>query len=76
MTTSRINIDPKIMMGKPVIKGTRITVEMLLRKLSQGLAVKEIIKDYPAISEEDIKAALEYAASTIQNEQIHFISKD
>ncbi len=73
MTTSRINIDPKIMMGKPVIKGTRITVEMLLRKLSQGLTAKEIIKNYPVISEEDIKAALEYAASTVQNEQIHFI---
>ncbi len=57
MTTSRINIDPKIMMGKPVIKGTRITVEILLRKLSQGLTTKEIIKDYTAISKEDIKAA-------------------
>jgi uncharacterized protein (DUF433 family) len=75
MTTSRIIIDPKIMMGKPVVKGTRITVEILLRKLSQGLSSKEIIKEYPNLSEDDIRAVLEYAASAVQNEEIHFISK-
>lgn len=75
MVTSKITVDPKIMMGKPVISGTRVTVELLLKKLSQGLTPKEIIKEYPHLTEDDIKAALEYAASAIQNEEIHFISK-
>jgi uncharacterized protein (DUF433 family) len=75
MVTSRIVIDPRIMMGKPVIRGTRITVEILLKKLSEGLSQEEIMKEYPRLKAADIKAALGYAASTIQNEEIHFVSK-
>jgi uncharacterized protein (DUF433 family) len=75
VVASRIEVNPKIMMGKPVIKGTRITVEIILRKLSQGYSPKDVIAEYPDISEEDINAALEYAASAINNEEIHFVSK-
>jgi len=64
MTTkyqNRITVDPKVMVGKPVIKGTRITVELILRLLAQGQAIEEILKAYPHLKKEDILAALEYA---------------
>lgn len=63
------------MMGKPVIKGTRIPVEILLKKLSQNLSVDVILKDYPQLSEEDIKAAIDYAATTLQHEEIYPVSE-
>lgn len=75
MTATKIILDPKIMMGKPVIKGTRITVETLLRKLAQKVSTRDIIKEYPSLSEEDIKEALRYAASTVQFEEIYQVSK-
>ena len=61
--------DFKIMLGKPVIKGTRITVEVLLRKLSQGASIKEILSMYDQLKEEDIYAALTYASDVISNEE-------
>ena len=61
--------DFNIMLGKPVIKGTRITVEVLLRKLSQGASIKEILSMYDQLKEEDIYAALTYASDVISNEE-------
>jgi uncharacterized protein (DUF433 family) len=58
----RIASDPKVMLGKPCIRGTRITVELILRWLSEGRSFAELREAYPHISEEDIKAALAYAA--------------
>lgn len=55
---SRIVVDPEIMLGKPVIRGTRITVEILLEKLAAGVSVEEILADYPTLSREDVMAAL------------------
>lgn len=52
--------DPKIMIGKPVIKGTRITVELILRKFAAGQTIEEILEDYPHLTHAGIKAALEY----------------
>ena len=66
----RIEINPQIMLGKPVIKGTRITVEIILRKLSQNISVDEILKDYPHLKVEDIRAALEYAATSMSMEEV------
>ena len=57
MTTERIDIDPAIMMGKPVIRGTRITVELILRKLAEGASEDELLNDYPLTSG-DIRAAM------------------
>lgn len=57
----RIIIDPKIMVGKPVIKGTRITVQLILGLLSQGMTVQEIVQEYDHITEEDIFACLAFA---------------
>jgi len=58
----RIVVDPKVMVGKPVIRGTRISVEQILRLLAQGLTFEDILKDYPHLTKEDIVAALIYAA--------------
>jgi uncharacterized protein (DUF433 family) len=54
MYSDRIEANPSVMMGKPVIKGTRITVEIIIRKLSQSIAVEDILKDYPQLTREDI----------------------
>lgn len=74
MKHERIDINPKIMFGKPVIKGTRITVEHILRKLAGGMTVDEIIKDHPHLEPEDIFAAEEFAADYLAQEEIVFAS--
>ena len=60
--SDRIEIKPNIMFGKPVIRGTRVTVEQILRKLAGGMSVEEIITDHPHLKKEDILAAQEFAA--------------
>ncbi|MCY7349818.1 MAG: DUF433 domain-containing protein [Cytophagaceae bacterium] len=60
---SRIDSNPTVMLGKPVVKGTRITVELLLRKISGGYSFEEILEMYPHLTREDILAAVEYAAT-------------
>jgi uncharacterized protein (DUF433 family) len=62
MAHPRITADPKIMLGKPCIKSTRITVELILRKLGAGRSFAEIVEAYPHLSEDDIRAALAFAA--------------
>jgi uncharacterized protein (DUF433 family) len=66
----RITIDPGVLCGKPVIKGTRISVELILEKLVQGYSYQKTVKEYD-IQEEDIKAALLYAQKTIANEEVY-----
>ena len=61
-TTDRIGIDPDIMLGKPVIRGTRVTVELILRKLAEGVAESDLIDAYPQLTSDDIKAAIAYEA--------------
>ena len=65
----RITIDPAVMIGKPCIKGTRITVELILRWLAAGRAFAELTSAYPHITEDDIKAALEFAADQVSAPQ-------
>ncbi|MEO6638905.1 MAG: DUF433 domain-containing protein [Ginsengibacter sp.] len=72
--SSHIEINPKIMMGKPVIKGTRITVELLLEKLSSGETEEDIFLAYPHINSTDIKAALAFAAQALKGENIYPVS--
>ncbi len=67
--TDRIEINPKVMLGKPVIRGTRITVELILRKLSEGAKEADLLDAYPRLTGEDIQAAIGYAADTIANEE-------
>jgi uncharacterized protein (DUF433 family) len=67
-TSNRIEINPDVMLGKPVIRGTRITVELLLRKLSEGATEKTLLETYPHVTREDIKAAIAYAADAIDRQ--------
>ena len=66
MAHPRITADPAVMLGKPCIKGTRITVELILRWLSEGRTFAELLEAYPHLSEDDIKAALAYAADRVE----------
>ena len=72
----RIVSDPEIMMGKPTIKGTRITVELILEKLGQGMTVAELLEAYPHLTAEDVLAALSFAADYLRNEDIAFASPE
>ena len=69
---NKIKVDPEIMCGKPVIKGARVTVELILRKLSEGLTPTEIAADHPTIKVEDVYVAQAYAADIIAGEEIFF----
>lgn len=64
----RIVTDCRIMLGKPIVKGTRITVETILRKLAQGASHAEVIKMYPELSVEDVNAALMFALATLKGD--------
>ena len=64
----RVAANPKVMLGKPVIKGTRITVELVLRKIAGGYSFDEIIEMYSHITKEDILASVSYAVSVIESE--------
>jgi len=70
---TRIEINPDIMFGKPVIKGTRITVEQILYKLGAGLTPEHIIEEHPHLKIEDIHAAQEFAADHLADEDIIFM---
>jgi uncharacterized protein (DUF433 family) len=74
--TNRIEINSRVMLGKPVIRGTRIPVELILRKLSEGAVEADLLDAYPRLTHEDIQAAIRYAADTLAHEQIVFIGKD
>ena len=66
----RIERKPDVMLGKPVIKGTRIPVELIVRKLGEGASIEDLLDGYPNLKKEDIQAALLYAADTLGNELI------
>ena len=71
----RIIVDPQIHFGKPVIKGTRITVQNVLELLNEGLTFNQIIQDYyPDLKEDDIRACLQYAIALVAAEDIHISS--
>ncbi len=70
MMADRIEINPDVMLGKPVIRGTRITVELILRKLSEGATEGDLLDAYPNLTREDIQAALAYAADALAHETI------
>jgi uncharacterized protein (DUF433 family) len=70
MKFERITIDPKVMLGKPCIKGTRITVELVLEKLAGGATVEWILDAYPHVKKEDVLEAIRYAHAVLTNEEI------
>jgi len=65
-----ISIDPKVLVGKPVVKGTRISVELVIDLLAQGWSREEILKNYPSLTPEDIRACLAYASEVLHSERV------
>ncbi len=63
----RISVNPKVMLGKPVIRGTRLTVEFILSLLAQGDTVEAILAEYPGLAKEDIQACLLFASRSLQD---------
>ena len=72
MSHDRIEISPAVMFGKPVIRGTRITVEHILRKLAGGMTIDEILADHPHLTPDDVYAAAAFAADYLGQEEIVF----
>jgi len=68
-----IEVKPDVMLGKPVIKGTRIPVELIVRKLGEGATIEELLDGYANLTREDIQAALIYAADTIEDEKFIYL---
>jgi uncharacterized protein (DUF433 family) len=66
----RISLDPKLMLGKPVIRGTRIPVELIVRMLAQGVPESDSLREYPRLQPDDIRAALDYAARVLAHEDV------
>lgn len=67
----RITIDQKIMVGKPVITGTRIPVELILKMMAEGMREKDILAGYSRLTKEDIQAALWYAKELVEDERVY-----
>jgi len=73
MWEERIVIDPKILVGKPVIKGTRLAIDFILDLLAQGWSQDEILRNYPGLTAEDIQACLAYARDMLRNEKVYLL---
>ena len=71
MYATLIKSDPEIMMGKPVIAGTRITVELVLEKLSSGESIQQLLKEHPQLNKKSIFAALEFASRAIKADVVY-----
>ena len=69
--SERIVINSSIMLGKPVIKGTRITIENIVGELASGYSMEDVLKAHPRLTREDIMAALQYATAILKNERIY-----
>ena len=70
---NRITADQNVMVGKPVIRGLRITVEQILKSLANGITAEELLEDYPILEKEDIQAVLLYAYEKVSSEKIYSI---
>ena len=70
----RITFDPKVLAGKPIIRGMRISVEMILALLAEGATEREILEDYPQLEPEDVRAALAYAHRLVAGEEVYSVS--
>ena len=73
--TDRITVDRRVMLGKPVIRGTRIPVDLILRKLSDGATEAELFDAYPRLTRDDIQAAIGHAADTLAHEETVLVAE-
>ena len=69
--TDRITVDPRILVGKPVVKGTRIAVELVVDLLAAGWTHEQILDSYPTLAAEDVRACLAYASAILHSERIY-----
>jgi uncharacterized protein (DUF433 family) len=70
---TRITVDPNILVGKPIIRGSRIAVEFVIDLLAQGWSTDEILRNYPGITLEDIYACLSYASAALKAEKVYAV---
>jgi len=71
---NRILVDPDILVGKPVVKGTRLAVEFIVDLMAQGWSEADILRNYPGVTHEDILACLSYASAVLQEERVFPLS--
>lgn len=71
---SRIEVNQKVMAGKPIIRGLRIAVEHVLRSLAVGMTMEEILENYPELETEDVQACMLYAANLMEQEQVYKVA--
>ncbi|MGH7597147.1 MAG: DUF433 domain-containing protein [bacterium] len=69
--SDRITVNPRVLLGKPTIRGLRISVEQILNALAAGVSAEDLLQDYPELEPEDIRAVLAYAASVITEERVY-----
>ncbi len=69
----RITIEPAVMLGKPIIKGTRMPVDLLVEKVAFGTSTQELLEDYPFLTADDIRAALLYSARCVSTEEVYAV---
>ncbi len=70
----QIVIDPEILVGKPIVKGTRLAVEFIIDLLAQGWSEPDILRNYPGLTAEDVRACLSYASATLKAEKVYAIA--
>jgi uncharacterized protein (DUF433 family) len=73
--TDRIVIDPDVLVGKPVIQGTRISVDLIIDLLARGYSKEQILEQYDHLSTEDIQACLAYASEILRSERVYTVAK-
>jgi uncharacterized protein (DUF433 family) len=73
--TDRIDIDPARLAGKPVIRGTRLSVDLIIGLLGQGWSENDILRNYPGVTHEDIAACLQYASEVLQAEKVYPLAR-
>jgi uncharacterized protein (DUF433 family) len=73
--TDRIAIDPTVLAGKPVIRGTRLSVDLILSLLGQGWSESDVLRNYPGLAHEDVAACLQYASEMLQAEKVYPLSR-
>ena len=67
----RITVDPNVLVGKPVVRGTRLAVEFIIDLLAQGWSEQQILASYPGLVHDDVSACLRYASETLKNERVY-----
>jgi uncharacterized protein (DUF433 family) len=71
----RITVDPDVLVGKPTIRGLRISVEQILKALAAGVTTQDLLRDYPELEEDDIKASLLYASRLVEEERVFSVGQ-